>query len=129
METKGFLSTQKNQKINVLVCYLRFIWIPMLLCIYGRYQYFDYYSAGYVFRRQNLTSIDVRLWRLKILHRWKGQCWISFIINIKHHSLNVLFVRAAHAMTINGCIMYNETKSLILYVRYIMSITIYKHYK
>ena len=41
--------------INVLVSFFRFIWMPMLR-VYGHYKYFHSYSAGIVFRRQNLTS-------------------------------------------------------------------------
>ena len=32
--------------------------------VYNRYQYFSFYSTGIVFIRQNLTSTDVRLWRI-----------------------------------------------------------------
>ena len=50
--------------INVLVSSFWFIWIPML-CVYGHYKYVYSNSAGIAFRRQNLTSEDVRFWRLK----------------------------------------------------------------
>ena len=50
--------------INVLVRSFRFIWIPMLW-VYDDYTYFSCYSARIEFRRQNLTSTDVRFWRLK----------------------------------------------------------------
>ena len=50
--------------INVLVSSFWFIWIPML-CAYGHYKNFYSYSAGIDFRRQNLTSTDVRFWWLK----------------------------------------------------------------
>ena len=49
---------------NALVNYFRFIWIPMLW-VYVHYKYFHSYSAGIDFRRQNLTSQDVRFWYLK----------------------------------------------------------------
>ena len=50
--------------INVLVSTFWFIWIPMLW-VYDQYKYFNSFSAGINFRRPNLTSIDVRFWRLK----------------------------------------------------------------
>ena len=50
--------------INSLVSSFCFIWIP-LLWVYGHYKYLHSYSAWVYFRRQNLTSIDVRFWRLK----------------------------------------------------------------
>ena len=50
--------------INVLFSSFRFIWIP-ILWVYDLYKYFYSYSAGIDFRRQNLTSTDVRFWRLK----------------------------------------------------------------
>ena len=36
-----------------------------MLWVYDRYKYFYSYSAGIDFSGQNLTSTDVRLWRLK----------------------------------------------------------------
>ena len=36
-----------------------------MLCDYSHYKYFNSSSVGTVFWRQNLTSIDVRFWRLK----------------------------------------------------------------
>ena len=50
--------------ITVLVSSFWFIWIPMLW-VYDHYNYFKSYSAENDFRRQNLTSTDVRFWRLK----------------------------------------------------------------
>ena len=50
--------------INVSVSSFWFIWIPMLW-VYGHYKYLYSYSAGIYFSRHNLTSTDVRLWRLK----------------------------------------------------------------
>ena len=57
--------------INVLVSSFCFIWIPMLW-VCGHYEYFKSFSAGIVFRRQNLTSVDVRFWRLKTVPELKG---------------------------------------------------------
>ena len=57
--------------INVLVSYFCFIWIPML-CVYGHYRLFNSFSAGIVFRRQNLMSRDVRFRRLKTIPVLKG---------------------------------------------------------
>ena len=40
------------------------------------YKYFNFFSAGTVFIRQNLTSTDVRLWRIKTVPAMKGlQRW------------------------------------------------------
>ena len=53
--------------IHVLVIsYFRFIWIQVLW-VYGRYKYFNSYSAVIDFRRQNLTSAYVVFWRLNPL--------------------------------------------------------------
>ena len=50
--------------IDVLVSSFWFIWIPMLWG-YGHQNIFYSYSAGIDFSHQNLTSTDVRIWRLK----------------------------------------------------------------
>ena len=57
--------------INVLVISFRFIWIPMLW-VYYQYEYVYSYSAGIDFIRHNLTSTDVRLWRLKSIPALQG---------------------------------------------------------
>ena len=65
--------------INVLVISFWFIWIPMLW-VYGHYKYVYSYSTGIDFSRQNLTSTDVRFWRLKsipALQGLKNICYIS----------------------------------------------------
>ena len=36
-----------------------------LLWGYGHHKYFESYSAGIDFSRQNLTSTDVRFWRIR----------------------------------------------------------------
>ena len=61
METKGFFQFKINP--NVLVSSFWFIWIPMLW-VYDRLKYIYSYSVGIDFKRQNLTSTDVRFWRL-----------------------------------------------------------------
>ena len=43
-----------------------------MLWVYGHYEYFYFYSAGIDFSRQNLTSTDVRFWRLKSIPALKG---------------------------------------------------------
>ena len=50
--------------INVFFSSFRFIWIPMLW-VHAIYNFFNYFSAGTVFRRQSVTFTDVRFWRLK----------------------------------------------------------------
>ena len=57
--------------INVLVSSFWFIWIPMLQ-VYDHYKYFNHLSAGTVFILQNLTSTDVRFWRIKTVPALKG---------------------------------------------------------
>ena len=57
--------------IDILVGFFRFIWIPMLW-VYSYYKYVYSYSAGIDFRRQNLTSTDVRFWRLKSIPALQG---------------------------------------------------------
>ena len=66
---KGFF--QFDIIINVLVSSFWFILIHMLwFC--GHYTFFNSFSAGIDFRRQNLTSTDVRFWRLKTVPALKG---------------------------------------------------------
>ena len=43
-----------------------------MLWVYGHYKYARSYSAGIDFRRQNLTSTDVRFWRLKSIAALQG---------------------------------------------------------
>ena len=50
--------------INALISSFWFIWIPMLW-VYDHYKYLYFYSAGVDFKRQDLTSTDVRFCRLK----------------------------------------------------------------
>ena len=57
---------QLESIINVLVSYFDFIWIHMLW-VYGHYKYIK----DRLFR-QNLTSTDVRFWRIKTVPRWNG---------------------------------------------------------
>ena len=45
---------------------------PAMLRVYGHYKCVNSFSAGTVFRRQNLTSVNVRLWRLKTIPALKG---------------------------------------------------------
>ena len=69
--------------INDLVSSYWFIWIPKcMLWVYGHMKYFYSYSADIDFSRQNLTSVDVRFWRLKSIPALKelttGADYISF---------------------------------------------------
>ena len=50
----------------------RFILIIHVLWICDHYIYFISFSAGADFRRQNLTSTDVKFWRLKSIPALKG---------------------------------------------------------
>ena len=87
METKvGFF--QFEIIINMLVSSFRFIRIPMNFLfktwrlkgffntyvewVYYRYKYLNSFSAGMDFIRPNLTSTDVRFWRLKLIAALKG---------------------------------------------------------
>ena len=56
-----FFSIWNYHKCLYRVSSFWFIWIPMLYI----YILINSFSAGTVFRRHNLTSSDVRLWRLK----------------------------------------------------------------
>ena len=49
--------------INVFISSFWLIWIPMLW-VYDYYKYFYSSGAAIDFSRQNLTSVDVRFWRL-----------------------------------------------------------------
>ena len=63
----------KSWKVNVLVSYFRFIW--MYVCYYDQYKYFNFFSAGIVFMRQNMTSkasTDSWFWRIKTIPALKG---------------------------------------------------------
>ena len=50
--------------------------------LYGHYKYFYPYSAGIDFRRQNLTSADVRFWRLMSIPALEG---LITIVGFIHH--------------------------------------------
>ena len=62
--TKDFIKFEYI--INVLASSFWFIWIS-LLWVYDLWKYFYSYSVGIDFSRQNLTSTDVRFWRLKLI--------------------------------------------------------------
>ena len=66
---KGFF--QFEIIINVLVSSFRVIWIPMLW-VYCQYKDFNSFGARTVFIRQNLTSTDVKFWRIKTTPALKG---------------------------------------------------------
>ena len=74
---KGFFSTWNI--IHVLFRSFCFLWISMLR-VYGHYKKHDFFSVGVNFRRQNLTSVDVRFWRLKTIPTLKGSItlWLSY---------------------------------------------------
>ena len=57
--------------ISTSVSTLRFTWISMLW-VDGYYKYFNFFSARIVFILQNLTSADVRFWRIKTVPVLKG---------------------------------------------------------
>ena len=61
------------------------IWI-LMLWVYGHYKYFNYFSAGSVFRRQNQTSTDVRFWRIKTIPTLKELYLSNTIILYIHTS-------------------------------------------
>ena len=74
LEVEGFF--QYEIIITILVSSFWFIWIPVLW-VYGHYKYFNSCSAGIAFSRQNLTSTDVRFWRLKSIPALWGLNFIS----------------------------------------------------
>ena len=89
METKGVFQFETTR--NVLVSSFCFIWIPMLW-VWGYYKYFYSYSAGIDFSRQNLTSTDVRFWRLKSIPAnifWinHGDQWCFFLFETPRNVL------------------------------------------
>ena len=69
METEGFFHLEII--INVLISSSWFIWIPMLW-VYEHQKYVYSYNAGIDFSRENLTSTDVRFWRLKSIPALEG---------------------------------------------------------
>ena len=57
-----------------------------MLWVYGHYKYFNSFSAGTVFIRQNLTSVDVRFWRIKTVPALKGLTRHSLVLSgVIHH--------------------------------------------
>ena len=84
METEGFF--QFEIIINVLVSPFSLVLIPMLW-VYSHYKYFNSFSAGTVFIRQNLTSTGVRFRRIKTVPALKG------LISIRFMFLVVFFFR------------------------------------
>ena len=83
METKGFF--QFEIIINVLVGNFRSISIPMLW-VYGYFKYFYSYIAGIDFRHHNLTSVDVRLRRLKSIPALEVLILICYVFRVFVHS-------------------------------------------
>ena len=80
--------------INILVSSFRFIWIPMLW-VFDHYKFFNFFSAGIVFIRQNLTSTDVRFWRIKTIPALKGlNTWII----CETPKLRVISVYTSHCL-------------------------------
>ena len=82
----AFTKANNVKPINILLSYFRFIWIP-LLWVYEHYNLFNSFSAGIVFRPQNVTSTDVQFWRLKTipaLNDWPGVCWEDIVQYLWH---------------------------------------------
>ena len=48
-----------------------------MLWVYGHSKYFNYFSTGTVFKRQNLTSTYVRCWRIKTVPALKGLIYLE----------------------------------------------------
>ena len=68
-----------------------------MLWVCDHYVYFYSFSAGIDFRRQNLTSTDIRFWRLKSIPalkglKWVKLLWIIWIKTTKIISLNFMFI-------------------------------------
>ena len=84
---------------NVLISSFRFIWIPMLW-VFGHYTHFNSFSAGIVFIRQNLTSTDVRFWRIKTVPALEG---LTFRVTCVAHTADEL---------IHHCLIYPRFKPL-----------------
>ena len=79
---KGFF--QFEIIINVLVSSFWFIWIPVLW-VYGHHKYF--YCAGIDFSCQNMTSTNVRFWRLKLIPAlWGLKGHFSCVTRVAAHS-------------------------------------------
>ena len=91
METKGFFPFEIIT--NVLVISFRFFWIPMLLLVSGHCKHLLSFSAGIDFRRQNLTSMDVRFLRLKsTLEKVRAVAFILFYYKVKPQLLGMKWV-------------------------------------
>ena len=102
--------------INAFVtCKLGFICI-LILWVYGNYTYFNPFSAGTVFIRQNLTSTDVRFWCIKTVSVLKGlivRCellsQIPFQVNRNVHIYK--FIKISHNEQTNP---YNVVLSRVI---------------
>ena len=55
-----------------------------MLLVYGHEKYFNSFSAGTVFIRQNLTSTDIGFWSLKTVPALKG----SHVVLVTHPVAN-----------------------------------------
>ena len=96
-----------------------FIWIPMLW-FYDQYKCLNSFSAGTVFIRQNLTSTDVRFWRIKRVPALKG-------INERHicHAIDANVAHTFHKSTtvdlvIFACLNFREFLILWLFTKFII---------
>ena len=75
--------------IDVLVSSFCFIWIPVLW-VYAHWKYFNSFSVGTVFIRQNLPSTDVGFWCIKTIPTMLKEIllindrteWINSTVNI-----------------------------------------------
>ena len=60
-----------------------------MLWVYGYYQCCDSFSVGIVFRRQNMTSLDVTFWRLKTVPALKGSMELSTMAQCRTDVIDV----------------------------------------
>ena len=90
--------------INVLVISFWFIWIPMLW-VCDHYKYFNSFSAGTVFIRQNLPSTDVRSWRLKSVPALKELTgWNPNVICVWHSTVAFLVSASGDCICISSVV-------------------------
>ena len=62
--------------MNAIVSSFCFIWI-LMLWVYDHWKYIIFFSAGTVFIRQNLPSVDGRFWRIKTVPALKGLNYVG----------------------------------------------------
>ena len=106
--------------------YICLIWDSIFAnIVYGYYTLFNYFSVGTVFRRQNLTSLDVRFWPSKdgpltegvnrILIKIRLYEFVNMILIKRDPSFQICNVYTLYIML---CLRKNPTKHVLFLVNH-----------